>query len=144
MRSLRGMTLIDVLIGISLMLIIFTGLTSLLSTSLKVSVLAKTHGNAIAIAESQLEYVRSLSYDSIGTVGGIPAGNIPQYATTTQNGLSFVTRTYIAYVDSPADGLGSADVNGITSDYKVAKVTTTYYVSGIPYGAYLEFCANWY
>jgi type II secretory pathway pseudopilin PulG len=133
MRSLRGMTLIDVLIGISLMLIIFTGLTSLLSTSLKVSVLAKTHGNAIAIAESQLEYVRSLSYDSIGTVGGIPAGNIPQYATTTQNGLSFVTRTYIAYVDSPADGLGSADVNGITSDYKVAKVTTTYYVSGIPY-----------
>jgi hypothetical protein len=133
MRSLRGMSLVDVIIGIGLILIIFVALTTLLLTSLKISVLAKTHSVAIAVAESQMEYVRSLSYANIGTVAGIPAGTIPQYATTTLNGLTFSTRTFIDYIDDPADGLGAADTNGITTDYKRAKITTTYYVSSIPH-----------
>ncbi len=133
MRSLKGMSFVDVIVGIALVLIIFTALTSLLITSLKVSVLAKTHSVAIAVAESQMEYIRSLSYANIGTVAGIPSGSIPQNATTTQNGVTLATRTFIEYVDDPADGLASGDTNGITTDYKRAKVSTTYYVGSTPH-----------
>lgn len=132
MRPLRGMSLIDVLVGTSLMLIIFLSLTTLLRSALIVAAVAKAKTAATAVAESQLEYIRSLSYDSVGTVGGIPPGPIPQYATTTSNGISFVTRTYVEYADDPKDGLEGADTNGITTDYKRIKVSVTYTAGGRP------------
>lgn len=133
MRSLKGMSYMDVIVGVALILIIFVALTTLLVTALKVSLLAKNHSIAIAVAESQMENVRSLTYANIGTMGGIPSGPIPQYATTTVNGVTLVTRTLIEYVDDPIDGLGGADTDGITTDYKRAKVTTIYYVNGTPH-----------
>lgn len=132
MRPLRGMTLIDVVVGCALMLIIFLALTALLRSSLVLSSISKSKTIATAVAESQLEYIRSLSYDRVGTVGGIPAGEIPQYATTTSNGLDFVTRTYIEYADDPKDGLEAADTNGITTDYKRIKVSVAYTAAGRP------------
>ncbi|MEA2701442.1 MAG: hypothetical protein QOE22_151 [Candidatus Parcubacteria bacterium] len=120
----------DVIIGTALLLIVFLALSGLLRSSLVVASLAKSKAIATAVAESQMEYVRSLSYDAVGTVGGIPPGNIPQYATTTSNGISFVTRTYIEYVDDPKDGLEAADETGITTDYKRIKVSVTYTAAG--------------
>ena len=124
------MGLIDVIVGTALLLIVFLALTSLLRTSLVVASLAKTKSIATAVAESQMEYVRSLTYDNVGTVGGIPSGDIPQYATTTSNGIEFVTRTYIEYVDDPKDGLEGADQNSITTDYKRIKVSVAYTAAG--------------
>jgi hypothetical protein len=127
--SLRGMSFMDVIIGTALMLIIFTALIGLLRTSLQVASLAKTRSIATTIAEGQMEYIRSLSYDQVGTVGGIPSGTIAQNASTTQNGISFPIRTLIEYVDDPADGTGSGDANGITTDYKRIKVSVTYFAN---------------
>jgi hypothetical protein len=126
---LRGMSFMDVIIGTALMLIIFTALIGLLRTSLQVASLAKTRSIATTIAESQMEYIRSLSYDQVGTIGGIPAGTIPQVSTTTQNGIAFPVRTLVEYVDDPADGTGSGDSNGITTDYKRIKVSVTYFAN---------------
>lgn len=123
------MSFMDAIIGTALTLIIFLALTALLRSSLTVASLAKNKTVATAVAESQMEYVRSLDYASVGTVGGIPAGSIPQYATTTSNGVDFITRTYIEYVDDPADGIEAADENGITTDYKRIKVEVTYTVA---------------
>jgi len=125
------MSFMDVIIGTALLLIIFVALSGLLRNSLIIASLAKNKAVATAVAESQMEYMRSLSYDAVGTVGGIPAGDIPQYATTTNNGLEFVTRTYIEYVDDPKDGLEEADENGITTDYKRIKVSVTYNAGGM-------------
>jgi hypothetical protein len=125
----RGMSFMDVIIGTALMLLIFTALVGLLRSSLQVAAVAKTRSIATAVAESQMEYVRSLSYDSVGTVGGIPAGEIPQYATTTSNGIDFPTRTFIEYVDDPADGTGEDDVTGIITDYKRIKVSVSYFAN---------------
>ncbi len=123
------MSFIDVVVGTALMLIIFTALIGLLRTSLQVSQLAKTRSIATTIAESQMEYVRSLNYDAVGTVGGIPAGTIPQNSTTTSNNVAFPVRTFIEYVDDPADGFGASDSNGITTDYKRIKVSVTYFAN---------------
>ena len=130
MKSPRGMTLIDVLVGTALMLIIFLGLTTLLRTSLQIASIAKARSIATTIASSQMEYIRSFPYDSVGTIAGIPSGVIPQNTTTTQNGIDFAVRTFIQYNDDPADGLGGLDSNGITIDYKIIKVTVTYIAGG--------------
>lgn len=124
------MSFMDVIIGTALLLTVFLALSGLLRSSLVIASLAKNKSVATTVAESQMEYVRSLSYDAVGTVGGIPAGNIPQYATTTRNGIEFVTRTFIEYVDDPKDGLEAADATGITTDYKRIKVSVSYVASG--------------
>jgi len=120
----------DVIIGTALMLIIFVALNGLLRTSLLIASLAKTKSIATTAAGSQMEYIRSLTYDSVGTLGGIPAGVVPQNATTTINGLAVGIRTFIEYADDPADGTGAADTNGITTDYKRIKVTASYEAAG--------------
>lgn len=126
MRPIRGVSFIDVIVGSALVLIVFLALFSLLRVSLLVSTIAKARAAATSVAASQMEYVRSLSYDSVGTVGGIPAGVVPQNATTTADGYTFATRTFIEYVDDEKDGLGASDDNGITTDYKRVKVSVTY------------------
>ena len=126
------MTLIDVVIGTALILIVFMGLFGLLRASIDVVQLTKAKAIATTIAESQMEYVRSLSYDAVGTVGGIPAGIIAQNSTTTSNGTPYGVRTFIDYADDPADGTGAADTNGIITDYKRIKVTVNYTAGGQP------------
>lgn len=132
-RVNRGMSLVDVLVGSALMLIVFMGLFAIIRASLAVTTIARLKSSATTLVETRMEYIRSLPYDSVGTVGGIPAGIVPQYATTTLEGsIEFVTRTYIEYVDDPADGAGGADSNGITTDYKQVKVETTYTANSNP------------
>lgn len=134
MRSLhsqRGVSLVDVVVGSALFLIIFVGLFGILRASVAISGLTKLKAAATAIATSQIEYLRSLDYDAVGTLGGIPAGTIAQQTTTTQAGLDFSVRTYVVYADDAADGVGSLDTNGITTDYKRAKVTVSYEVEGV-------------
>lgn len=126
------MSFIDVIVGTSLVLIVFLALFGLLRASIAVSQLTKAKAVATAVAESQMEYVRSLSYDAVGTVGGIPAGAVPQNSTTTSNGIPYGVRTFIAYADDAADGLGGADTNHIITDYKRIKVTVNYVAGGKP------------
>jgi len=126
MNASRGMGLVDAAVGSALVLIVFVALLGLLRTSLLVSSAAKLKAGATAVGTTQMEYIRSLSYDTVGTVGGIPAGPVAQYATTTMNGIPYVVRTLVQYVDDPKDGLGSSDSNSITTDYKRVRVTVTY------------------
>jgi hypothetical protein len=122
----RGMSLVDVVVGTALVLIIFLGLFTMLNTSLGISTLVKAESTATAIANNQMETIRSLPYASVGTVGGIPSGATPQDATTTEDGISYGVHTFIDYYDDPSDGLGASDSNGITTDYKRIKVVVSY------------------
>ncbi len=131
MRSLRGVSLVDVLVGSAIFLIVFVALFGILRVSVSVSGLAKARASATAIASAQIEYIRSLAYDSVGTVGGIPSGTIPQNQSVTQAGTTFNLRTYIIYKDDPADGVGGADHNSITTDYKIAKVVVSYTIADV-------------
>ncbi len=135
---MRGMSLVDVIVGTTLVVVIFAGIFGLLRAELATSGLAKLQATATTIATSQMEYIRSLDYTAIGTDGGIPAGNIAQATTTTNGGLSYTVRTYIEYADDPADGSGVADSNGITTDYKRVKVTVYYSAGGASHSVTLN------
>ncbi len=131
------MTLIDVLVGSAMVLVIFLALMSFLRASISISNLSKARAGATSLSESQMEYLRGLSYDSLGTIGGIPAGAVPQAQVEKINNISYTVNTYIQYVDSPADGLGVNDTNGITTDYKVAKVSVNYQAGGMAHSSIL-------
>ena len=80
----KGFGLIDVIVGIALMLIMFLALFGVLRASLMLSTLSKAKASAVELASTQMEYLRGLSYDSLGTVSGIPAGAAAQ-TTTNKN-----------------------------------------------------------
>lgn len=130
MNASRGMSIVDVIVGIALILIVFLALLGLLRASLLISSSSKAKAGGTAVVTTQMEYVRSLSYDTVGTVGGIPAGPIEQYATTTMNGVPYGVRTLIQYVDDPKDGSGVGDSNGIPTDYKRVRIAATYQFRG--------------
>ncbi|HVM59153.1 MAG TPA: carboxypeptidase-like regulatory domain-containing protein, partial [Candidatus Paceibacterota bacterium] len=127
----RGMTLIDIIVGTAILLVVFVALFGALRASLALSALAKAKAAAVELANTQMEYLRGLSYDALGTVGGIPAGAIAASASTTVDGIPYGVRTYITYYDDPQDGTGASDQNGVTTDYKVAKVSVSYSVNGL-------------
>ena len=130
-RFSRGFGLIDTIVGIALLLVVFLALFGVLRASLTLSSLAKAKAAAVEVASTQMEYLRGISYDALGTVGGIPAGTVPQAATSTVDGIPYGVRSYVEYRDDPADGTGASDTNSVTTDYKTAKVTVSYSLYGL-------------
>lgn len=118
----RGVTLLDTVVGTALMLVIFMGIAAAFQLSLDVVSTNKARSGAIALADERMEYVRSLPYTSVGTVGGIPPGSLAQSETISLNNTVYTRRTLITYVDDPEDGFGVSASNSVIADYKVAIV----------------------
>lgn len=122
----KGASLIDTLVGVALMLLVFVGIAGAFQLSIELVSNNKARIGASALAQEQLEYIRSLAYDNMAVVGGIPAGNIPQNETVVLNGVTYTRRTLIRYLDDLGDGIGGADTNGITADSKEVKVSVSW------------------
>ena len=118
----RGLSLVEMLVTIAIFTLVFGGLFAAVQYTLKIMSSSKATTSALSLANERLEYIRSLTYNNIGTVSGIPNGPIPQNSTTTLNGITFSERVLIQYIDSPDDGEGVLDENGILADYKQVKV----------------------
>jgi prepilin-type N-terminal cleavage/methylation domain-containing protein len=126
-----GFSLVEILIVSAIMLVVFGGLMISFRYSLELISHSRAQLTALTLANDNMEYIRSLSYNAVGTVSGIPSGLIPQVSTTTLNGINFTKRVLVEYIDDDADGLGMADSNGITTDYKQAKVTLEWTLRGV-------------
>ncbi len=128
----RGFSFVEVIIVSALMVLVFGALFASVQYSLKLITLSRAKLSALSVGNDRIEYFRSLPYDDVGTVLGIPPGTIPQNSTTTLNGVVFAERVLVEYVDDPADGLNVSDTNGIPSDYKRVKLEYTWDVGGMP------------
>lgn len=126
LHAQRGVTLIDAIVGSALMLVVFIGIAAVFQLSIDVVSNNKARAGALALANERIEYARSLAYDEIGTLGGIPTGPIAQTETVVANNVSYTRRTLVAYGDDPADGLAGADSNGVTIDYKMVKAEVSW------------------
>lgn len=118
----RGFTFIELLVTVAVVALFFGGLMTSLQYAIKLIANSKAIAGAHALANERLEYIRSLDYNDVGTIAGIPNGSIPQSSTTTLNGIVYTERVLIQYVDAPEDGFGAADSNGILADYKQVKI----------------------
>jgi len=115
-----GVTLIDTVVGTALLLSVFVGVAGAFQLSIDVVTNNKARAGAIALSNERMEYLRSLTYASLGTSGGVPSGSLEQEESLAFNGVSYTRRTLILYADDPKDGVSPADAN--PADYKAARV----------------------
>ena len=123
-KSGAGFTLVELLVAVALTAIVFIGIFTAFQGGMRILVENKARSTAISLANERIEFIRNLSYEKIGTIGGIPSSDIPQQENKTLNGINFLVKTFIQYIDDPADGSGAQDENGITTDYKKVRVET--------------------
>lgn len=117
-RNTHGFSLVELIIVAALSVVVFLALFSSVKYILQVISLSQSKLSALSVANERMEYFRSLPYDEVGVVAGYPTGTVPQTSTTSLNGITFYERVRVDYVDDPADGLLTADDNGIILDYK--------------------------
>lgn len=121
----HGFTIVEALIVIAIGVAMFGALLVTFEHAYELLSHSKARVTALSIATDRMEYFRSLPYDDVGTISGIPPGTIPQNSTTTLNNITFRERILVEYVDDPGDGLLTAtttDSNGIPADYKRIKI----------------------
>ncbi len=128
-KNTKGVSLISILVGIAIMMSVFMALFSSFNALLKFAERNHMRSNAIMLANEHIETIRALPFDSVGTISGLPPGNIPQNETIVFDGHSYNRRTFIQYIDDPADGTGASDT--LTADYKRVKVEMSYDYAGV-------------
>lgn len=78
---------------------------------------------AISLANQRMEIIRSLDYDNIGTVSGIPSGDLVEDETVQVSNALFQVHTFVQYADDSYDGTLSGSPNDlIPNDYKRVRV----------------------
>lgn len=130
-RHKSGFTLIEIIIVAAVLMLFFGGIMLSIQYSIQLISFSRVKISALSVATDRLELVRSLPYNSIGVISGFPAGPIPQVETIVFNGFTFTVRTLIDYVDDSADGLATADGNGITTDYKQVEISVEWTLRGV-------------
>ena len=119
-RDDDGFTVVEVVVATAVFAILATAFAATLSASLRSLALSRARTTAEQLASSQLEEMRRVDYDNLGTVGGNPPGTVaPSKAVTTGN-QTLTVATQIEYVNDPAP---SAKETG--ADYKSVLVTVT-------------------
>jgi type II secretory pathway pseudopilin PulG len=121
-RGEGGFTLIEVLFAGLLLTIVAAPLMTVFLAAQSSQATTRERTGADQLASAQIEYVRSLPYDSIGVVAGNPPGVISAtpVAKTVAGGRMNVA-TKVTYVNDPV--LGSTP--NTFADYKQVVVTVT-------------------
>ncbi len=58
--SQKGMTLVELLIAIGLLMLVFSGIFAAFQVTLKIVGSSKAHAGALSLANERMEYIRSL------------------------------------------------------------------------------------
>lgn len=124
-----GFTLVEVIVGIALIAIVFSGIFGAYRLSLKVVSLSKNKITATAIANEQIEIIRNLPYASVGTSGAIlprAAGVLSPSAVKTLDGITFTVETKVRFVTDELQTNGTLTSNPCGRNYKSASVVVSW------------------
>lgn len=105
----QGFTLVELLVSILVLGILAIGVFALFSGLVFSAATIKIRAVASTLATNQMEYLKSLPYDSLAIAGGsIQATNpLPSTVYKTINGIKYKIVTTISYIDDAFDGCGS-------------------------------------
>lgn len=123
----RGFTLITTIVAIGVFAILLLTVYSIASLLTRVSRANLLRATALAVAEQQMEIIRNVPFDSIGTSTTYPTGPLLDTQQLTRNGATFYIDLSIGFVDDPADGnaLGTIvnkPVDTAPADYKKVEI----------------------
>ena len=117
------MTLIELVLGIAILVIVALSVYRAFGVLFSVLTASKMRVAVATAANEQIELIRNLSYSSVGIIGGIPPGILPQNQILTKSGLTFSATTTVREIDDPFDGtLGGNPNDSAPSDYKFVEL----------------------
>ena len=120
----KGFTLIEVLVATSIFLIFALGVYGGLQLVFRIVYQSRIRILETSILSSQLEIVRNMPFESVGILGGVPAGLLPHSSTTTRNGIDFDILTTVRNVDDPFDGTLGGSTNDLSpADFKLVEMS---------------------
>ena len=117
----QGMTLPEVMIAASILLVCLVSLAGLLGSSISSNLATRARDEATNLANERIESARSMPYDSVGLVNGEPAGSI----VSPQQVGRFTVTTECDWVQVAAGRAG----------YKRLKITVAW---AVPFPAQIE------
>jgi len=123
----NSFTLVEVLVGTSLVLIVFLGIFGAYQLGLKVVGLSKNKIVATAIANEWIEKIRNLPYESVGTKGAalpFAVGILDSETTTIGDNVEYKIEIQVKFIVDEADGIGTDD--SCNWDYKRAEVRVSW------------------
>jgi prepilin-type N-terminal cleavage/methylation domain-containing protein len=120
LREERGVTLLEMVVGMVLLGIVTTPLAGVMTASVKAHRGSQERTIAEQAASEQLEAIRALPYTSVGVVNGNPPGTIVASKPVSAPGISATVTTRVSFVDDPTR---TGFVTG--ADYKRVVVTVT-------------------
>lgn len=123
--SQAGFSLVEVLTSIFVLAIVAGGLAAGLTQTSAMLGRSKADSIADKLAASEIEQVRRLDYDDVGTVGGNPPGVLVADRTETRDNASFRVQNRVVYVNSPAPGASRTRI-----DFKSVQVVVTPLAAG--------------
>lgn len=120
----RGFNLVEAVVGTAILLMFALSLYGLMTGALNLINDDQNRTVALGIARKKIELIKNLPYDSVGTVGGIPAGTLLQSETEILNNVTYTINSNIKYVDDNFDDLAPSDT--LNTDYKKVRVRVTW------------------
>jgi hypothetical protein len=119
-KKQKGITYIEIVVVLGILGTLIAAIFTLVSTSYQTISFTKARTSALHIAEERMEVLRNMPYMELGTVGGIPAGEIEQTVDVVRNGQKYEVKTDIVFVDDGFDGYSPDDL--LPTDYKRARI----------------------
>ena len=128
LRAEAGFGLVEAVIAMSLFLVVATALSEVLTTAVTSHgfTLQQTLGQEAA--DAQIEDIRALPYDSVGTTSGNPPGSVAPSESTSAVGITGLSATATTSIHFVGDGIPNG-YNQLTN-YKQVVVTVTRNLDG--------------
>lgn len=122
----QGTTLPEVLAALSIFVLFAVATAQVVTSLLRLNATAAGQVASTAVANEQIEVMRNLAFDNVGTVGGVPSGLVPPTQSLSRSGHTFSVVTTIRNIDDPFDGtIGGIPNDTAPADYKLVEVRVT-------------------
>jgi len=119
----KGFTLIEVLIAIFYISILSGLILITFWNLLKVIIAGRISLQILSILEDEMEYIKIVNYEDIGTRNGWPRGILPDEKYVNLNGLNIKIKYFIRNIDDPSDGtVNSTPQDTAPADYKLVEL----------------------
>jgi len=120
----KGQILIGIIIALGIFSILSQAVITLVFSAYDTISYTRARTNAQHIANYEIETIRNMPFDKVGTISGIPQGILPQTKTIIENGLAYTVKTSVVYIDDQFDGLAPDDI--LPNDYKRARIDVSW------------------
>lgn len=118
-----GFTLIEVLIGTTLFVIIGSAVYFSYSNIIDIVVASQLNSTGLTVIDNELEIIKNIPYEDVGTIGGSPSGILQPQKSVTFNGVPFILDTTVRNIDDPFDGtIGGSPNDTAPADYKLVEL----------------------